>query len=206
MAEAYSRQSALAHLNLLARAVTDPGAAGITLVERALRRQVALRGESGDPAFVQAARSVLGFDLPVAPNTTTSSGARTALWLGPSEWLLVGADEDDGEVSRLRAGLSAVRHAVVDVSDSRTIIGVAGLRARDALAKAISLDLHPRSFAPGRCAQSTLAHTSMLLHQLSEDPTRGPTYDIFVHRSVAEYAWRWLEQSASEFGVAVVCE
>ena len=43
MAEAYLRQSPLAHLNLLGRAVAHRGDAGIALCERATTAQVALR-------------------------------------------------------------------------------------------------------------------------------------------------------------------
>ena len=39
----------------------------------------------------------------------------------------------------------------------------------------------------------------MLLHQLDD----SPSYDVYVHRSFAVYAWRWLCDGAGEYGLAV---
>jgi sarcosine oxidase subunit gamma len=30
-----------------------------------------------------------------------------------------------------------------------------------------------------------------------------PAYDLYVHRSFADYLWRWLEDAAKEYGVAI---
>jgi hypothetical protein len=40
----------------------------------------------------------------------------------------------------------------------------------------------------------------MLLHQINEIPT----YEVFVNRSVSDYAWRWLEDAALEYGVEII--
>ena len=90
--------------------------------------------------------------------------------------------------------------AVSDVSDSRAVIGIAGINARDVLMKGCSLDLHPRVFKAGDCAQSGFARCHMLLHQINDIPT----YDVYIHRSFSDYAWRWLEDAAREYGVAIV--
>lgn len=194
----YLRTSALSHLQLLARA-RQPENAGITMRERPFRGQLALRGEGANARFVAAAGNGLGFDLPVEPNTAAGEGGITALWLGPSEWLLVMPGEAAAHMATLREALAGTHHAVTDVSESRAVIGLAGPAAREVLAKGCSLDLHPRLFGPGRCAQSLMARCHMLLHQLDD----RPSYDIYVHRSFAEYAWRWLEDAGAEYGVAI---
>ena len=56
----------------------------------------------------------------------------------------------------------------------------------------MSLDLHPRAFAPGRCARASLAKTVVLIHQTDDQPT----FDLYVDRSYAEYLWQWLEDAA----------
>jgi sarcosine oxidase subunit gamma len=88
---------------------------------------------------------------------------------------------------------------VVDVSDSRAVITLSGPRALDVLAKGCPLDLHPRVFSPGRCAQSLLAKAHVLLHRVDD----APTFEIYVHRSFADYLWTWLEDAAAEYGMAV---
>ena len=82
MPERYLRQSVLAHLGLEARAVEDPGDAGLVLCERPHLGKVGLRGDPGDKAFLDAVEKELGFALPLRPNTVSASDDVTAFWLG----------------------------------------------------------------------------------------------------------------------------
>ena len=201
MPEDYLRQSALAHLHLEARATDDPGEASVLMCERAHLGKINLRGDPEPGEFRTAVEGVLGFGLPVEPNTVSAGGGLHLLWLGPDEWLLVAPP---GEEAKLLQSLSAVigevHAAITDVTDSRAVIGLSGPNVRDVLAKGCSLDLHPRVFGPGRCAQSLLAKASILLHQTDE----APRFDIYVARSYADYLWRWLEDAGTEYGVSVV--
>jgi sarcosine oxidase, subunit gamma len=180
------RQPALAHRHLLARAAPI-GAAGVGLCERPPRAMVELRGEPAELGLQ------LGCAMPEA-NQTRRHDSATILWLGPDQWLWVG--------EQAPAWPEAV--AALDVSDARAVLGLTGPKARDLLARACPLDLHPSAFAPGRCAQTTLARTTMLLHLLADEPDRGASFDLYVARSFADYAWSWLERAGAPFGVAVV--
>ena len=200
MAEDYLRQSALAHLHLEARATDEAGEAGVVLCERAHVGKINLRVTPDEEAIAAALAEVLGTALPLTPNTVAEAGGHRVLWLGPDEWLVVtepGAEEALAEA--LETALAAHHAAVTLVTDSRAVIGLGGPNARDVLAKGCSLDLHPRVFGVGRCAQSHLAKATVLLHQTDE----APAYDIYVLRSYADYLWRWLEDAGLEYGVAV---
>ena len=198
MAEQYQQRTALAHRGLAMRAAKDADPdAGVVLAECALRGQAALRGDAGDPGFVDAVKQAIGQAPPTEPNTVAGpadlgEGPRV-LWLGPEEWLVVDADGE--ALASLRAALDGRHAAVVDVSDSRAVIALSGPRTRDVLAKGCSLDLHPRGFAPGRCAQTLLAKAHVILHQTDE----APSFEIYVHRSFADYLWSWLEDAAAEY-------
>lgn len=201
MAEEYLRQSPLAHVHLEARAVSDPGDAGVTLCERPFRGQLALRGDTQDKAFLSGVKQVLGVEVPAEPNTVANSGDVSVLWLGPNEWLIVMPDGGEQKTAKaLRKALAGQHFAVTDVSDSRAIIGLSGRHARDVLMKGCSLDLHPRTFGPGQCAESGLTRCHILLHQIDA----APTYDIYVHRSFVDYVWRWLEDAAKEYRLTVI--
>lgn len=199
------RQSALAHLGLAARAVGNPGAAGVTLAEGAIGALIDLRGQADDSVFFGAVEGAAGVALPREANTTNAGEEATAFWLGPDWWWLLMSEEPVGAlIDRLRDILAGQNVAVTDISETRARILVGGPHARDLLQKATPLDLHPRAFKPGRCAQSHLAKTGALIHQLSEDPELGPRYQLCVPRSFADYAWRWLSDAALEYGLAVV--
>ena len=203
MAEAYLRQSALAHRGLQRAAAEAPARTGITLSERPFRAMLNLRGDPADAGFLSAVRTAAGVELPVEPNTTRRAGSLTALWLGPDEWLLTApAGEERVLVPAIRAALGDRHAAVVDLTESRTVIAVSGAPARDLLAKGCTLDLHPRAFKVGACAQSGLARAGALLHLVDETPT----FEITILRSFADYMWVWLADAAREYGVALRTE
>ncbi len=200
MPDAYLKQSPLASLGLEGRAGDARGEAGVAMAERPFRGIVNLRGKPGDKAFMAACAGALGFDLPVTANTTAGGDGVTALWLGPDEWWLVTPEDSSELAAKLEAALTGQRCAVTEVGDSRTCLSVAGPMARELLAKGCPLDLHPRVFTAGDCAQTLLAKASVTLHQVSDEPA----YEIYVLRSFAEYLWLWLEDAAREYGLAVL--
>lgn len=81
------------------------------------------------------------------------------------------------------------------MSAQRTTIDIAGPYARDVLAHGCSLDLHPRAFGPGRCANTQLAKAQTVLQQLDQTPT----FRVHVRASFAEYLGRWLLDACTEY-------
>ena len=199
MVEAYLRQGVLDHRHLDARAVDDIGDAGVTLGERRFLGKIDLRGEP-TKKFRDAVAGVLGVAPPTTPNTAAGNDALRALWLGPDEWLIVtppGAEDETADA--LRAALAGHHVAVTDVGEGRTVIALAGRHARDVLAKGCPIDVHPRVFGPGHCAQSMYGKANVVVHQTSA----APAFDIYVERSFADYLWACLEDAAEEYGLAI---
>jgi sarcosine oxidase subunit gamma len=133
------------------------------------------------------------------PGTSARDGDRTTLWLGPDEWLVLGPDGTQEEIERdLRAAIAADGGwgAVTDVSAQRTTLELDAPDARDVLAKGCSLDLHPRAFGPGRCAQTDVARANVILHQTGE----RPTYELLVAGSFAAYLATWLADAMDQHG------
>jgi sarcosine oxidase, subunit gamma len=209
MVEAYLRQSPLAHLHLEARTNNDSDGpdAGVNVSEFTHRVQIALRGSTSDKVFTAAVENVLSVSLPAAPCTSAGDASGLhVLWMGPDEWLVV-APADGGHetlAQDLTVALTATHAAVVDVSESRTTIHINGRDARGTLSKGCSIDLHPRNFAKGKVVNTLLAQAHVTLHQVSEDVEDGGcAYDLFVHRSFAEYLWSWLEDATREYGLNI---
>jgi sarcosine oxidase, subunit gamma len=177
---------------------------GVRLGERAGLGKIDLRGDPQDRAFMTAVGRVLDLLLPSDPCTSAARGQTCALWLGPDQWLVTcPADEIPGLVDALRAALAEVHAAITDVTDGRVACRVAGPSARDVLAKGCPLDLHPRAFPPGSCAQSLLAKATVLIHLLEDHTEGGPGFDVYVARSFAHYLWLWLEDAGREYGVHI---
>ena len=226
MGDSFLRHSPLAHLGLAARATevsefeaakfeADDAEAGVAMGERPYRGLVNLRGPAGDKAFDSAVEKALGVALPIEPNTTAGPGKNKdslrVFWLGPDEWWVVTPGDGPAMADRLRTALAGQKAAVTDVSESRTCIHIRGARARDLLSKGGPLDLHPRMFSAGRCAQSLCAKAMVTLHQTEDDSgdgakEGGPAYDVYVLNSFAEYLWLWLEDAAREYGLRITAE
>jgi sarcosine oxidase subunit gamma len=196
MAERLVRRPALAADQLQPR--------GIRLAERTGLGKIDLRGDPAERAFMTGVGRVLDLLLPTEPNTTASKGSVTALWLGPDQWLLTCPAADVALfMNTLRQALADSHTALTEVSDGRVALTLAGPSARDVLAKGCPLDLHPRVFKAGQCAQSLLAKADVLMHLRDDGPEAGPTFDLYVARSFAPYLWGWLEDAGRESGVQV---
>lgn len=174
----------------------------LRLEARPFRGYLNLRGDPADAPFLQAVRAATGLSLPLAPNTFTQrlpEAGETAqddcaiFWLGPDEWLLTLAPGREQALAvRLGEALQGLRHALTDLTGGQISLRLAGPGARDVLAGGCSLDLHPRAFKTGQCAQTLLAKTGALLAMTDAEPV----FEIILRRSFAEHAVSWLRHSA----------
>ncbi|MGW1811837.1 sarcosine oxidase subunit gamma [Streptomyces sp. NPDC002078] len=177
-------------------AATRASRGAIRLAELPFLAQVNVRLDAKGPA-ADAVGLALGLQLPLEPNTVVHAGDVTVVWLGPDEWLVVGLRGTERDLeSRIRAAAGDEPVSVTDVSAQRTTLLVGGPRARDLLAHGCSLDLHPRAFGPGRCAQTTLARTQVVL--VARDESRAGFW-VLVRSSFAGYLADWLLDAAVEY-------
>jgi sarcosine oxidase subunit gamma len=123
----------------------------------------------------------LGF--PAEPNTVASVAGRDVLWLGPDEWLVVGdaGTAADPLVAELETSLAGVHHSVVDVSANRTVIELTGSWRHELLSSACPIDLHPRAWNDGRCAETVFGAAQVVLQE------RSGTTRVFVRPSFGGY-------------------
>ena len=174
--------------------------AGVIISERPFLGHLDLRGDPSDSAFTGGAERALGFALPVEPNTVSEGDGKQALWLGPDEWLITTPPDEGGFVeARLASALDGVHSSVTDISGGQTLINLSGQDSRDVLAKGCSLDLHPRAFGEGRCAQTLVSGANVILRWAGPEPS----FDLIVRRSFADYLALWLHDAALEYGVLV---
>ncbi len=175
-----------------------PGSAGVKLSQRMLPGLINLRGQPDADTFLHSVAEILGGELPLTPNMTALYDDVTLCWLRPDEWLVMTPDANTVATVVMALEQIVGHTAVNDVSGGYAVISLSGSQARQVLAKGCTLDLRPRQFTIGRCAQSLLAKADVLLIARSEDE-----FDIVVQRSVADYLWQWLVDAADEYGLAV---
>jgi sarcosine oxidase subunit gamma len=168
-------------------------AQAVRLQERAFLGHINLRCDPSDAGLTGAVEGALGCILPRIPNTFKAAQAgHKVLWLGPDEWLVVTPEDRHSTLAQaLRLAVGDGFASVIELGSGQTVIGISGQRAREVLAKGCPLDLHPRAFGPGRCAQSRLARALITLAQVDE----APTFELIVRRSFADYLWQWLSDA-----------
>ena len=175
------------------------GAPGLVLQELtqfALASVVARKGQTVQAA--EASQRAFGGSPPFNP-AITAGNEFAFVWSGPGHWLALGPQATETVEARLSAGFG--KHAsVFDQSGSRVLLDIRGPRARDVLAKGMSIDLHPRAFRTGDVAVTTASHLAVHLWQAADDPV----FRLLVVRTWFDSLWRWLAASAAEYGCEVL--
>ncbi|MDH3759381.1 MAG: sarcosine oxidase subunit gamma [Gammaproteobacteria bacterium] len=150
-------------------------------------------------AAAAAIGKALGIECSTRPGVSNSDGKTQVSWNGPNSWIIVASDEESGRApgELLKTLQQAVGDlgGVVDQSHGRCGLRLSGSRARQVMAKNTAIDLHPRAFAPGRCALTSVAHMNASIVQVDD----APTYDLFVIRSMARSFAHAIEQACLEF-------
>jgi heterotetrameric sarcosine oxidase gamma subunit len=157
----------------------------------------------GTPGVTLAERwplAILQIDRLPSGRADRSAGAGMPgvrlLQVGPGRWLVVDRrDQLEGLTASL-AGAADSGFVVTDLSQARTVLRIAGRKARDVLAKGCALDLHPGVFPVGSCAATSIAGLAAVLVAVNG----VPTYDLQVARTYGQYIWEWICEAAAEYG------
>lgn len=200
MPEASLGRSALEGRDREGRIGSDHGSEpGLILCERRDLDLVQLDLREADEAGRKAAEGAFGVSLPAEPCRSSRQDAKAALWTGPGRWLLLlpkGTAKETAEA--LRKALQGRHHALIELTQARTVIRAGGPAVRELLSKGGPIDLHPRVFPVGACAMTSLAHVTALIHHAEED-----IFDLTVFRSFGLHLWEWLGDAGEEYNILV---
>jgi sarcosine oxidase subunit gamma len=159
--------------------------------------KINVRGDPSDKKFARAMSDIAGADLPLQHGGVTRSDRAKILWLGPDEWLIVSDTIAAADfLNQFRAYEKGLVLSAVDVSSARTIVALEVPNADWILAKGCGLDLHPRRFPLGSCAQTHLARVSVILERSSS--VENSSWQIYVANSFAAYIADWLIEALRE--------
>jgi len=191
MPDLFQQESPLVQIEL-----GEPRGNAPRIEEKPFRGYINLRGKAEHTGFIAGVLKVLGVEAPTAANTVIEAGENRIYWLAPDEWLIVTpAGQQEQRRQDLQAALKAVFSSVVDNSSGLTMIHVTGEHAAALLATDCPLDLHPREFKPGQCAQTRLAKAGMIISPLTDESG----FEIIIRRSFADYLLLWLQDAAVPF-------
>ena len=192
-------RSALAGIAIPGRHGRADGAAGVIIAERAnvaLATIIARRGRVAD-VLAALARA---HDINAIDGQQRVAAAKIAMaGIGPGQWNAIGQPTTSGAfATALRQTLDGLA-SVTDQSDSRVVLEISGLRAREALAKGVPIDLDAVAFPVGSVAQTSAGHIGLQIACIDA----APVFEIQVAQSFAGSFWTWLAASSAEFGYEV---
>lgn len=150
----------------------------------------------GDARVRALAAPVWGAAFAEDPCRALFQNGRATLWLGPDEYLLLGADaaSEAAAADALEQSLSALPHALVNISHRQFALEVSGSHAATLLSGACPLDLDPGEFPVGMCTRTVLAKADIVLWR-----TRDDAFHLEVWRSFGGYVTGLLSEIAREF-------
>jgi sarcosine oxidase subunit gamma len=162
-------------------------ASGASLAVLPPAERISLRAPA---ASVDGLFKALGVDLPQKPKTSAAADGRSALWLGPDEWLIIdeaGKDPlaDCADVKEL--------HSAVGISHRNIAIAVTGAAAAAAINAGCPQDLSLAAFPVGACSRTILGKIEIVLLRTAEDSFR-----VECWRSFSDYAWTFLTEAAKD--------
>ncbi|MBV8342448.1 MAG: sarcosine oxidase subunit gamma [Gammaproteobacteria bacterium] len=154
----------------------------------------------GDEAVRRAVGAAFGVEVPASACRALSAsagrgagaGERSALWLGPDEWLLLAPEHEAGAVeTELAHALMGLPHSLVDVSHRQVALAAEGSQAALLLSAGCPLDLAESAFPVGMCTRTMLAKAEIVLWRTSSQAFR-----LEIWRSFAAYVSQFLAEAA----------
>lgn len=144
----------------------------------------------GDVETARLCGEVLRCKFPLKANSRIALTDTSALiCLSNDHWIFETADGQQRMVlEQIEIAAAAHFHSFVDVSDMYAHIALSGPEAREVLAQAVAIDIHPIVFGPGSTARCAFADTTAQLTCIDSNPT----FEISVFSSNERYAKDWL--------------
>ena len=159
---------------------------------------VNLRGNSQDPAFLQAVQQALSLTLPVKACTTVAHDSVRLVWVGPDDWFVIGPPGQQAAlVVALRLALGEQHAAVTDVSSGYFVVNLTGPSARDLLAQGCPMDFHPSAFHVDQAASTHFHKVGITLWRTRD----AADFELLVRRSFIDHFWQVAVAGSHEFGI-----
>ena len=162
-------------------------ARGVTVAVLLPAERISLRAPA---ASVAALSKALRVKLPQVPKSSASKAGRTALWLGPDEWLVL---DEAGKDPMADLASARVLHSAVGISHRNVGIAVSGPAAAATVNSGCPQDLSLAVFPAGACSRTVLGKSEIVLWRTAEDE-----FHVECWRSFSDYVFTFLSEAARD--------
>ena len=158
-------------------------------------RKLILRGKSRE--FLSAVGKTINILLPTEPNTSSSNGEITIIWLSPDEWIIFSNSIDDQDFNQIEEKLvqnicKTKLGAVIDVTDQFVMINLTGNKIFDLFHTGSPFNFNEFRNKKGATTQTLLAKIDVIIQNKDQNDI-----NVFVRRSFSRHLYSWMSDSAS---------
>lgn len=161
-----------------------------------IARIAARKGRS--PELVALFGASYGVEPPNAPRCVSRADVSIA-GIAPQTWLAMSEGTGNGFPHSLQSLLGHCA-LVIDQSDAHVIVRLTGPKVRQALAKLLAIDIHPRTFQVGDLAQTVCGYMNVMLWRVQDSAPDVAAFEIWAGRSLAVSLHEAISHAAAEFG------
>ena len=133
---------------------------------------------------------LIGMELPSNPSQMIVKAGRTAVWLGPDEWLII---DEKQPIAALMPKRESKEISAVDISHRNTAVLVSGVAATNLLNEASPRDLSLDAFPVGTGSRTILGKAEVVLLRTGKTDFR-----VECWRSFSDYVWDLLSEAAKD--------
>ena len=138
--------------------------------------------------------NISGLKFPTNPLTVVSNNETRILWQGPKNWLILSKNRQKDLLKELNK-LDSLNYAVTDISHSRTIIQLEGMKVVEVLKKGCPINID--QFKMNNSFNSIYNGITITVDILQEGVEKIRIYSL---RSFGESLYHSLTDSSLEFG------
>ena len=133
--------------------------------------------------------------LPKKIGNFESKNRNYLLNIGPDEMLLITETIKKEIIKKLEKNLTKNKFSFTEVSDNYQALVLSGKDVRWILSKGSPINFDEKNFTPGKCIQTHLSHSNVILFCNEVN-----SFTLICVSSFSEYVLEWLKQSSIEHG------
>ena len=168
---------------------------GLTIYNPGILNIFNIRGNFKNPYYSSLMKSNFQIKVSKKIGSFENKNRNYLLNIGPDEMLLITETIKKEIIKKLEKSLIKNKFSFTEVSDNYQALVLSGKDVRWILSKGSPINFDEKNFTPGKCFQTHLSHSNVILFCNEVN-----SFTLICVSSFSEYVLEWLKQSSIEHG------
>ena len=134
-----------------------------------------------------------GLEFPTEASKVVSNSETRILWIAPNTWLVISSKENI--INVIKAKCDDENFAVTDISHSRAVMQIKGLKSKELLKKGCPININ--ELEKNNCAGTVFHGITIVVDFVDNNPD---TFNLLTLRSFGESFYHHVTDASLEFG------